>query len=157
MLTILQRKYLSSGVNMLTNSLKIIDTSKTLFLKIIFFQSDQKIWQKYSLADLSSVSDHLTCWLSIRFLVTGLFEHLSNSAFCSLYFQKQITSKAYLLLPSIPNSMYISNIQQKNQKIVFDFKIIAFQLVALKTRFYWERILVIGCQYVNKMPQDFRY
>ena len=30
-------------------------------------------------------------------------------------------------------------------------------IVALDTRFYWERILVIGCQYVNKQPQDFRY
>ena len=29
--------------------------------------------------------------------------------------------------------------QQKIQKIFFDFQIIAFLLVALNTRFYWER------------------
>ena len=31
-----------------------------------------------------------------------------------------------------------------------DFEIIAFELVLLNTRFYWERILVIGRQYVSK-------
>ena len=30
------------------------------------------------------------------------------------------------------------------------------ELVSLNTRFYWERMLVIGCQYVNKQFQDFR-
>ena len=35
--------------------------------------------------------------------------------------------------------------EQKLQKIFFDFEIIAFELVALDTRFYWEGILVIGC------------
>ena len=33
-------EHLWSGVNMLTNSLKISDTAKTEFLKLIFFQSD---------------------------------------------------------------------------------------------------------------------
>ena len=47
--------------------------------------------------------------------------------------------------------------QQETGKIFFDFEIIPFQLVALDTRFYLERILVIGCQYVNKQSQDFRY
>ena len=40
--------------------------------------------------------------------------------------------------------------KKKFQKIFFDFKIIAFELVALNTHFYWERILFISCQYVNK-------
>ena len=39
--------------------------------------------------------------------------------------------------------------QKKVQKIFLDFEIIAFELVALNTRLYWERILVIGCQYVK--------
>ena len=38
-----EREYLSSGVNMLANSLKISDTSKKEFLELIFIQSDQKI------------------------------------------------------------------------------------------------------------------
>ena len=47
--------------------------------------------------------------------------------------------------------------QEKIEKIFFDFDIISFELVALDTRFYWDRILVIGCQYVKKETQEFRY
>ena len=47
--------------------------------------------------------------------------------------------------------------QQKIEQIFFDFEIIAFELVALDSRFYWERIHVIGCEYANKESQDFRY
>ena len=47
--------------------------------------------------------------------------------------------------------------QQKIEKTFYDLEIIAFEVVALNTRFYWERILVIGCQYVNKQSQDLRY
>ena len=39
----------------------------------------------------------------------------------------------------------------------FDLEIIVFELVPLNTRFYWERMLLIGCQYVNKQSQDFIY
>ena len=42
-------------------------------------------------------------------------------------------------------------------KIFSEFEIIAFELVSLNTRIYWERRLVMGCQYVNKQSQDFRY
>ena len=47
--------------------------------------------------------------------------------------------------------------QKKIENVFFDFEIIAFELVALHTRFYWERILAIGCQYVNKQSQDLWY
>ena len=47
--------------------------------------------------------------------------------------------------------------KQKIEKFFLDFEIIAFELVALKTRFYWENILVIGSHYANKESQDFRY
>ena len=47
--------------------------------------------------------------------------------------------------------------QKEGEKIFLDFETIAFELVALNTRFYWERIHVIGCQSVNKQSQDFRY
>ena len=40
--------------------------------------------------------------------------------------------------------------QKKIQKIFLDFETILFELVALNTRFYWERILVIGCQCAKK-------
>ena len=47
--------------------------------------------------------------------------------------------------------------QKEIQKIILDFEIISFELVALDTHYNSERILVIGCQYVNKQSQDFRY
>ena len=68
-----------------------------------------------------------------------------------------MTSEAHLLFEIIPNFKQISEMQEKIQKIFFDFEIIAFELVPLDARFYWEKIRVIGCQYLNKQPQDFRY
>ena len=53
--------------------------------------------------------------------------------------------------------MPIMEKQLKILQIFFDFEIIAFELVALDTRFYWERIPLIGCQYVNKQSHDFTY
>ena len=47
--------------------------------------------------------------------------------------------------------------QKKTQEVFIDYQIIAFQLVVVNTRFYWERILVFVCQYVNRQSQDFRY
>ena len=47
--------------------------------------------------------------------------------------------------------------QKRIQKIYFDFEIIAFELVAWNTRFYWENILVIGCEYGKKEFQDIRH
>ena len=46
--------------------------------------------------------------------------------------------------------------QKKIQQIIFDLEIIAFELVALNLRFWWERIVVIGCQYRKKQSQDLR-
>ena len=46
--------------------------------------------------------------------------------------------------------MPILEMQLKIEQIFFDFEIIAFELVALDTCFYWEWILVIKCQNVNK-------
>ena len=53
--------------------------------------------------------------------------------------------------------MQITEMQKKIEKMLLDSGIIAFKLVPLNTRFYWERILVIGGQYVNKQSQDFGY
>ena len=47
--------------------------------------------------------------------------------------------------------------EKKIEKMVLGSEIIAFELVALNTRFYSENILVIGCQYANKECPDFRY
>ena len=46
--------------------------------------------------------------------------------------------------------MQISEKKKEIEKIFFDFQIVAYEFVALDTRFCSERILVIGFQYVNK-------
>ena len=46
---------------MLTNRLKIPDTTKTEFLELIFCGAYQNIRQKYCHSDLNSVLDQLTC------------------------------------------------------------------------------------------------
>ena len=62
---------MSLGDNMLTKSLKISDTTKTESFEVISFQSDEKISRKYPHADLSNLSETLTCWLSISVLTRG--------------------------------------------------------------------------------------
>ena len=52
---------------------------------------------------------------------TGLFRHLSNLAFCSLKFEKPITSEADLFFQSIQNFMKISKIYKKNSQNIFRF------------------------------------
>ena len=68
-----------------------------------------------------------------------------------------MTSEAQHFYQSIENFMKIWEIQKKFQKIFFDIWLIAFELVALDTRFSSDRILVIGCQHVNKQSQALRY
>ena len=84
---------------------------------------------------------------------TGRFRHLSNPAFCSLQFQKQITSEAHIFFKV---SQILCKFRKCRKKLRKYFSI-AFDLVAVDTRFYWARILVIGYHYVNKESQDFRY
>ena len=47
--------------------------------------------------------------------------------------------------------------EQEIEKSVLTVEIIAFELVALNTRFYEENILVIEIHYANKESQDLRY
>ena len=62
-ISLLLREYLSSGVNVLTNGLKIFDSTNTDIFELIFSQSDVKDRQNYCRADFSNVWDPLTCWL----------------------------------------------------------------------------------------------
>ena len=77
-------EYSSSGVNMLTNSLKILDTTKREFFELIFFQSDEEIWQKYCRTDLTSLSETFNMFTIHKCSDAGLFGHLSNPTSCSV-------------------------------------------------------------------------
>ena len=141
---------------MLTNSLKISDTTKTEFFVLIFFLNDKKIWQKYFRAYLSSVPDPLTCCLSISVITRGFLGIHVTLLFAVYNFRNKeplniiFFFKVFEILCRFCKG-------RKTGKIFFDFQIIAFELVPLHTRFYCERILVMGCQYVNKQSQDYGY
>ena len=64
----------------------------------------------------------------------GLFRHLSNPAFCSLEFKKQITSEAFFSKYS--KFLVASGNAAKFQKRFSDLEIITFKLVNVNTRFY---------------------
>ena len=77
-------RILALRVNMLTNSLKISDTSKTIVLELILFHSDKKKMTeilpcrfKRSFGPFNMLTVH-------KFSDKRLFQHLSNSGFCSL-------------------------------------------------------------------------
>ena len=95
----------------------------------------------------------LTCWFKQCFgpinmftvrkcSHTGLFRHLSNPLF-GVHNSRKISPMRLLFLQSIQNLMKISEMEKKIQKIFFSLEITPSQLVALNTRFYWDRIFVI--------------
>ena len=59
----LQREYLSSGVNVLTNSLEISDVTKADILQLNLSPIHGKIGKYLCRADFSSISNPLTRWL----------------------------------------------------------------------------------------------
>ena len=69
---------------MLTNSLKISDTTKTELFKVILFVNHQRIREKYYRVDLSSVSGPFPMLTVHKCSDTELFKHLSNQVFCSV-------------------------------------------------------------------------
>ena len=59
----MRREYLSSGVNVLTNSLKISDMTKADFFQLNLSQIRGKIEKLWCGANFGSVSNPLTRWL----------------------------------------------------------------------------------------------
>ena len=159
MLGFTERIYLLSGVNMLRNSLEISYTSKKRFMGLILIESDQKITQKHCRADLSSVWDTLTCWLSISVLIRGILGFKVTALFPVYNFSKKSHVRLNFFLKASKSLCRFRKFKKKkkNQEKIFGFEIIDFELVALNTSFYWENILVIGCHYANIGSQDFRY
>ena len=62
---------------------------------------------------------------------TGLFAHISSHVFRSGEFRKEISYDAYLFFGTVLNLMQIWKTQQKIDKNLFVFEIIASELVAL--------------------------
>ena len=90
--------------NMLTihkcsvSSLKFSDATKTELFEQIFFKSNQIIWQKYRLADLRSLLDLLTCWLSISILTQRFLTIELTVLFAAFNFRKKSALRLIFLL-----------------------------------------------------------
>ena len=84
-----EREYLLLGVAMLTNSLKILDTTENQSCEHNFLQKDKKVWENYCRADVSSVSDHSTCWLSISVETWGFLGISVTTLFAVYNFRRK--------------------------------------------------------------------
>ena len=120
-------------------------------------QSDQKIWEKYFCPDLSSVSDPLTCWLYISVLIRCSLGIEVTPLFAVYNFIRKLTLRLIFCFNVIQILFTFRKCRKESHNTFFDLEIIAYALVALNIGFKWQRILVIGCQYVKKQSQDFRY
>ena len=61
----------------------------------------------------------------------GLFGHISSHVFRNAEFWKEISYQGHLFFENVSNLMHISKMQEKIDKKVFVFEIIASELVAL--------------------------
>ena len=61
--SLLQREYLSSGINVVKNGIAISNITKKDLFELKFSKSDEQIWLNYCRGDLGSVWDPLTFWL----------------------------------------------------------------------------------------------
>ena len=146
-----ERGYLSLGVSMLRNSVKVSDTTKKKFFWADFFWEWSKNMTKILRCRFKQCFGPFTMFTAHTCFDTRHFMYLSNPAFCSLSIQREITSEAQIFLQTFQDFIYLSEMQKTIGKIFCDLEISAFELVPLKSRFYWERILVIGIQYVNSL------
>ena len=77
---LLWRKYLSSAVNGLTNSARILDITKRDFFQLNCLHSDQYIWERCCRLDWNSVSACLPCYFS-KGPLKGDFLHIDLTTF----------------------------------------------------------------------------
>ena len=149
-LSFTEREYLSSRFSMLTNSLKISDTTKTKFFEQKLFQSDQKPLQNYCRLDLDSVMDPLTCWLYISVLTQGFLGIQLTTLFAVYNFGNKSAMTLISFFPKCQKFDENFRHLEKIEKMFWVFEKISFELISLNTHYYREITLVIGNQYVNK-------
>ena len=85
-LTFSEREYLSWGINMLTKSLKISDTTKTEFFQTEVLAKWSKNMTKLLPCRIKQYFGHFNMFTLHKCSDTWPFRHLSNHTFCSHYF-----------------------------------------------------------------------
>ena len=105
----------------MTNSLKILDSTKTELFQLKFFQCDQKIWQNYCRADLSSFSDLFTCCLSMRILRRGFLGIKVTTLFAVYNFVNTSAMRLTVFSKCSKFDVDFRN-AEKNWEHIFNFK-----------------------------------
>ena len=102
-ISLFSREYLSSGVNMLTNGLKVLDTIKTNIYKLKFSQGDGKVRQNYYPAHLGSACNTLTFSLSYGVLKCDSLHTYISTSFAVYNPKKYISYEAHLFFQNVEN------------------------------------------------------
>ena len=143
MLGFTERVYLLSGVNMLRNSLEISYTSKKRFMGLILIESYQKITQKHCRADLSSVWDTLTCWLSISVLIRGILGFKVTPFFPVYNFSKKSAVRLNFFLEVFKISCRFWKCRKELRKVFLVFRLLHFNCLRY-TLAFTERIYFLS-------------
>ena len=120
-----RRAYLSSTINVSTDTSQISQITKRDILKISFSQSDQKIWQKGSREDFTSVWNPLTSWLSKGILKQRFLESDLTKFFTVCKFGNMLAMTIIVL-----NLIWIPEFEPKIKDNFLVFWIIALELGA---------------------------
>ena len=152
-----EREYFSLGVDMLTNSLKISNTTKKNFSSWFSSKVIKKDDKNYCHADWSAASDLLTCSLSISVLTWG-FLGVSVTPLFAIYNFRNKWLLRIILFPKVFKVLWGFWKWRKKLENLFSFEDNCIWIGCVKhSLLLRERILVICCEYVKKQSQDFRY
>ena len=138
--SLLRKEYLSSAVNVLQGSPKVLHISKSNFFQINFL---------LLLCRFQQCLGPFTMFLFQGSSERGLFKHLPNHVFCSPYFKKYISYEGRLFFKMFQIS---SRFQKSSEKLTNSFLVFKF----LHFSWFWQifpimnRTLIIGSQCVSK-------
>ena len=108
---ILRREYLSSGLNVLTNSLKISNVTKADFFQLNLSRIHGKIEKYWCGANFGSVSNPLTRWFRKSALKQDLLDGLVNFSFRCDNFSNNKARILFFFFQNVLNFMDISEMQ----------------------------------------------
>ena len=148
-MSLLRKKYLSSAVNVLTNSPNIFHITKRDLFQLSCFKFMNNCGNCGKSSVLKSVSDRLSCDLLSVLLKRGLLHIYLTTFFAVCKFQNTSAMSVIFFSKSLKSNLSCKNAEQEAEKALCFLDncicINCIKIVPIK-----KRILVIGKQCVNK-------
>ena len=119
--------YLSSAINVLTNTSKIWHINKVGIFINSSSQSDQKTWSKCSHTDFTSVWDPWTCWLSKNVLKWSFLESGLSKTLTVWNFEITLAMRIIFFFKMFQIWRRFHQWEKKVRKKFLVFKLIAFE------------------------------